>query len=157
MGEPIRMSSDSTYGGRFLPLLAERRGLAGSPVGVRGDSLPSELPRWPRTLPPRSSLRLRRLTVNTPVGPYLPADWTRGSGFRATDAEKVTFGQLLTHMSGLRPDVDLADFWTGYDTAITLAIEEVPTSPPVGRRRRPPTAATTSAAPASTRTFPTSC
>ena len=33
-------------------------------------------------------------------------------------------------MSGLRPDVDLADPWTGYDTAIALAIEEVPTSPP---------------------------
>ena len=33
-------------------------------------------------------------------------------------------------MSGLRPDVDLADAWTGTDTAIQLAIEELPTAPP---------------------------
>ena len=31
-------------------------------------------------------------------------------------------------MSGLRPDVDLGDMWTGYDKAIELAIEEVPTA-----------------------------
>ena len=37
---------------------------------------------------------------------------------------------MLTHVSGLRPDVDLAELWTGSDTAITLAIEEVPTSAP---------------------------
>ena len=33
-------------------------------------------------------------------------------------------------MSGLRPDVDLGDTWIGTDTAIQLAIEEVPTAPP---------------------------
>ena len=36
----------------------------------------------------------------------------------------------MTHTSGLRPDLDLGDPWTGYDTAIGLAIEEVPTPPP---------------------------
>ena len=34
----------------------------------------------------------------------------------------------MTHVSGLRPDVDLGDMWTGYDKAIELAIEEVPTA-----------------------------
>ena len=39
----------------------------------------------------------------------------------------------MTHVSGLRPDVDLADDWVGNDTAIELAIEEVPASPPGAR------------------------
>ena len=33
-------------------------------------------------------------------------------------------------MSGLRPDVDLAETWSGSDTAIALAVEEVPQSVP---------------------------
>ena len=39
----------------------------------------------------------------------------------------------MTHVSGLRPDVDLGDPWNGSDTAIALAIEEVPTDPPGAR------------------------
>jgi hypothetical protein len=35
----------------------------------------------------------------------------------------------MTHVSGLRPDVDLHP-WTGYDAAISLAIDEVPTAAP---------------------------
>jgi uncharacterized protein YbbC (DUF1343 family)/CubicO group peptidase (beta-lactamase class C family) len=51
-------------------------------------------------------------------------------GFERYGKADITVRHLLTHMSGLRPDVDLADPWTGYDTAITLAIEEVPVAPP---------------------------
>ena len=36
----------------------------------------------------------------------------------------------MTHMSGLRPDLDLGDAWSGSDTAIALAIDEVPDCPP---------------------------
>ena len=36
----------------------------------------------------------------------------------------------MTHTSGLRPDLDLGDAWSGSDTAINMAIEEVPTAPP---------------------------
>ncbi len=36
----------------------------------------------------------------------------------------------MAHTSGLRPDVDLGDMWTGYDKAIELAMEEIPTAPP---------------------------
>jgi uncharacterized protein YbbC (DUF1343 family)/CubicO group peptidase (beta-lactamase class C family) len=57
------------------------------------------------------------------VSTYIP-------GFERYGKADITVRHLLTHMSGLRPDVDLADAWTGYDTAISLAIEEVPTSPP---------------------------
>jgi len=39
----------------------------------------------------------------------------------------ITVRHLLTHVSGLRPDLDLADdSWVGYDKAIELAAEEVP-------------------------------
>ena len=51
-------------------------------------------------------------------------------GFERHGKESITVRQLLTHMSGLRPDVDLVEAWSGYDTAIALAIEEVPTSTP---------------------------
>lgn len=40
--------------------------------------------------------------------------------------DRITIRDLLTHMSGLRPDVDLGDAWVGYDTAIALAAEETP-------------------------------
>jgi uncharacterized protein YbbC (DUF1343 family)/CubicO group peptidase (beta-lactamase class C family) len=42
----------------------------------------------------------------------------------------ITIRHLLTHVSGLRPDVDLADPWEGYETAIELARQEIPTSAP---------------------------
>ena len=51
-------------------------------------------------------------------------------GFERYGKADITVRHLLTHVSGLRPDVDLGDMWTGEDTAIKLAIEEVPTSPP---------------------------
>jgi uncharacterized protein YbbC (DUF1343 family)/CubicO group peptidase (beta-lactamase class C family) len=52
------------------------------------------------------------------------------TGFERYGKGDITVRHLLTHMSGLRPDVDLADPWKGYDTAIALAIEEVPQAPP---------------------------
>ena len=42
----------------------------------------------------------------------------------------ITIRHLLTHESGLRPDLDLADPWTGADTAIQLAADEVPIAAP---------------------------
>ena len=51
-------------------------------------------------------------------------------GFERYGKGDITVRHLMTHSSGLRPDVDLADPWSGYDTAINLAIDEVPTSPP---------------------------
>lgn len=44
--------------------------------------------------------------------------------------DEITVRQLLAHVSGLRPDLDWSRPWEGYETAIDLAIEEVPLAPP---------------------------
>jgi CubicO group peptidase (beta-lactamase class C family)/uncharacterized protein YbbC (DUF1343 family) len=64
-----------------------------------------------------------RLRLNDAVAAFIP-------GFERYGKGAITVRHLLTHTSGLRPDIDLADPWTGYETAITRAAEEVPTSPP---------------------------
>ncbi len=43
------------------------------------------------------SLARHHLTVDTPIGPYLPLDWARGP-----NVETITFRDLLTHRSGFR-------------------------------------------------------
>jgi uncharacterized protein YbbC (DUF1343 family)/CubicO group peptidase (beta-lactamase class C family) len=64
-----------------------------------------------------------RLRLSDPVASVLP-------GFERYGKGEITIRHLLTHVSGLRPDVDLGEAWTGYDTAIELARNEVPTSAP---------------------------
>src|SRR5712691_1147552 len=39
---------------------------------------------------------------------------------------EVTIRHLLTHTSGFRPDLDLKDPWSGYDTAMQLVMREEP-------------------------------
>jgi uncharacterized protein YbbC (DUF1343 family)/CubicO group peptidase (beta-lactamase class C family) len=63
-----------------------------------------------------------RLRLNDTVASQIP-------GFERYGKGGITIRHLMTHVSGLRPDVDL-DPWTGYDAAIRLAIDEVPTSAP---------------------------
>jgi uncharacterized protein YbbC (DUF1343 family)/CubicO group peptidase (beta-lactamase class C family) len=67
-----------------------------------------------------------KIALNDRAASFIP-------GFERYGKEDITIRHLLTHMSGLRPDVDLADLWTGYDAAIGLAIEEVPTATPGSR------------------------
>lgn len=67
-----------------------------------------------------------RVRLTDPVAAYIPE-------FGKYGKDRVTIRDLLTHMSGLRPDVDLGDPWVGADTAIRLASEEVLSAPP-GRR-----------------------
>ena len=64
-----------------------------------------------------------RIRLSDRVATYIP-------GFERYGKADITVRHLLTHVSGLRPDVDLADTWQGYETAIALAIEEVPASSP---------------------------
>ncbi len=64
-----------------------------------------------------------RVRLNDPVASFIPGFERHGKG-------GITIRHLLTHVSGLRPDVDLADPWEGYDTAIELARAEVPTAAP---------------------------
>lgn len=45
----------------------------------------------------------------------------------------ITIRNLLTHFSGLRPDVPLEPAWTGYETGIHLACTDPPAGPPNAR------------------------
>ena len=64
-----------------------------------------------------------RIRLSDRVATFIP-------GFERYGKADITVRHLLTHLSGLRPDLDLADPWIGSDTAVGLAIEEVPTSRP---------------------------
>jgi uncharacterized protein YbbC (DUF1343 family)/CubicO group peptidase (beta-lactamase class C family) len=63
-----------------------------------------------------------RIRLSDRVATFIP-------GFERYGKGDITIRHLMTHVSGLRPDVDLGDPWKGYDKAIELAIEEVPTAP----------------------------
>ncbi|MBA3975198.1 MAG: hypothetical protein C0504_13400 [Candidatus Solibacter sp.] len=56
---------------------------------------------------------------------YLP-------GFQAGQSD-VTVRHLLTHYSGLRPDVDLKPEWSGYETGVEKALVDVPVAEPGAR------------------------
>jgi uncharacterized protein YbbC (DUF1343 family)/CubicO group peptidase (beta-lactamase class C family) len=64
-----------------------------------------------------------KIRLSDRVASYVP-------GFERYSKGDITIRHLLTHVSGLRPDVDLADMWTGSEKAVALAIEEVPTARP---------------------------
>jgi len=63
-----------------------------------------------------------RIRLNDTVASHVPGFGRYGKG-------GITVRHLLTHVSGLRPDVDLHP-WTGYEAAIELAKDEVPTAAP---------------------------
>jgi uncharacterized protein YbbC (DUF1343 family)/CubicO group peptidase (beta-lactamase class C family) len=67
-----------------------------------------------------------RIRLTDPVATFIPE-------FAKYGKDRVTIRDLLTHMSGLRPDLDLAEPWDGKDEAIRRASEEILTDPP-GRR-----------------------
>lgn len=58
-----------------------------------------------------------RLDLDAPVAKYLPA-------FAAHGKDAITLRQLLTHTSGLRPDVSLKPDWEGFEAALRLACAE---------------------------------
>ncbi|MDX2180140.1 MAG: DUF1343 domain-containing protein [Bryobacteraceae bacterium] len=60
------------------------------------------------------------IEVEAPVTKYIPAYPYRG----------ITVRHLLTHYSGLRPDVDLEPEWSGHAEGIRRAIADKPTGPP---------------------------
>ena len=59
-----------------------------------------------------------RVRLADPVAQFIPE-------FGKYGKDRVTVRDLLTHTSGLRPDLDLGDDWSGHDAAIKLASEEV--------------------------------
>jgi uncharacterized protein YbbC (DUF1343 family)/CubicO group peptidase (beta-lactamase class C family) len=66
-----------------------------------------------------------RLRLNDRVTDYLP-DFQGGKS-------DITVRHLMTHFSGLRPDVDLEPAWSGYETGIHRALIDKPAGPPGAR------------------------
>ncbi len=64
-----------------------------------------------------------RIRLNDRVAQFVPE-------FARYGKNGITIRQLLTHTSGLRPDLELDVEFHGADEAIRRAIEEVPTAPP---------------------------
>jgi uncharacterized protein YbbC (DUF1343 family)/CubicO group peptidase (beta-lactamase class C family) len=64
-----------------------------------------------------------RMRLADPVAEYWPE-------FKANSKEHITVRALLTHYSGLRPDLDLKPEWSGYETALKMIVEEKPVAPP---------------------------
>ncbi len=60
---------------------------------------------------------LGKVRMNDPVAKYLPE-------FAQNGKEDITVRQLLTHYSGLEPDLDLKTQWDGKDTAYKMAFAE---------------------------------
>jgi uncharacterized protein YbbC (DUF1343 family)/CubicO group peptidase (beta-lactamase class C family) len=64
-----------------------------------------------------------KIKLDDPVSKYLPE-------FHGGWRDEVTIRHLLTHTSGLRPDLDLREPWSGYDTAMKMAFAEMPLNRP---------------------------
>ena len=63
-----------------------------------------------------------RLRINDRVTQYLPE-------FQGGKSE-ITVRNLMTHFSGLRPDLDLEPEWSGYETGVRRALMDKPAGPP---------------------------
>ena len=64
-----------------------------------------------------------KLDLDAPAARYWAA-------FAAHGKEGITVRQLLTHYSGLPPDLDLSRDWQGYDTAMAMIVAARPQTPP---------------------------
>jgi CubicO group peptidase (beta-lactamase class C family) len=63
-----------------------------------------------------------KFDIDEPVTAYLP-EFQGGHS-------PITVRNLMTHFSGLRPDLVLEPPWTGYQTGVIKALNEQPTGPP---------------------------
>lgn len=64
-----------------------------------------------------------RVRLNAPVAAYLPE-------FAQNGKEDITVRELLTHYSGLAPDLDLKSPWEGRDAAYAMVMQQRPALPP---------------------------
>src|SRR5713101_5469494 len=63
-----------------------------------------------------------KVRLNDPVVKYVPEFGQNGKA-------DITVGDLLTHYSGLPPDLDLTHPWTGRDVGYSMAFASTPISP----------------------------
>ena len=68
-------------------------------------------------------VQLGQVKLNDPVAKYIPE-------FAQNGKDDVTVRQLLTHYSGLRPDLDLKQYWSGLEEGYTRANAEKLINPP---------------------------
>ena len=64
-----------------------------------------------------------KVRLEDPVSEYWPEFKLNGKDF-------ITMRELMTHYSGLRPDLDLKPPWSGYETALNMILTEQPVEPP---------------------------
>lgn len=64
-----------------------------------------------------------KIRLEDRVTDYWPEFGTNGKG-------EITIRELMTHYSGLPPDLDLKLEWSGYDKAIQMIVNETPIVPP---------------------------
>ena len=69
-----------------------------------------------------------KIRLNDPVSVYWPE-------FAAHGKDSITIRELMTHYSGLPPDLPLFPAWSGYDTAMKMIVETSPIDPPGTRFR----------------------
>jgi uncharacterized protein YbbC (DUF1343 family)/CubicO group peptidase (beta-lactamase class C family) len=67
-----------------------------------------------------------KIKLNDPVSRYVPE-------FGLFDKQDITVRHLLTHYSGMAPDLDLRKPWQGKDTAFRMIVSEKPALPPGSR------------------------
>jgi uncharacterized protein YbbC (DUF1343 family)/CubicO group peptidase (beta-lactamase class C family) len=64
-----------------------------------------------------------KIVLSAPVSDYWPE-------FKANGKEEITVRELMTHYSGLPPDLELKPDWSGYETAMKMIVDEKPIVPP---------------------------
>ncbi|HET7841849.1 MAG TPA: serine hydrolase, partial [Terriglobia bacterium] len=64
-----------------------------------------------------------KIRLEDPVMKYWPE-------FGANGKEQITILELMTHYSGLPPDLDLKAPWSGYETAMRMIVATKPIAPP---------------------------
>ncbi|HEV2493845.1 MAG TPA: exo-beta-N-acetylmuramidase NamZ domain-containing protein [Terriglobia bacterium] len=64
-----------------------------------------------------------KIRLEQPVADYWPE-------FGANGKSEITIRELMTHYSGLRPDLDLKPPWSGYATAMKMIAAETAIAPP---------------------------
>ena len=79
-----------------------------------------------------------KIRLTDRVAPHLP-------GFERYGKRDITIRHLLTHTSGLRPDLEFNPEWNGYHTAISTALDEVPVAGPDERVIYPTSTSSSSA------------